>query len=284
MKLIRFGEPGKEKPGILLPDGTRQDVSDFGSDYNEEFFGGDGLQELHSWLKTNGGTRVDPSVRLGPPICRPSKIVCIGLNYRDHAAESKMETPREPVMFFKATTSLVGPNDDLVIPRGGTKVDWEVELALVIGKTASYVPLERALEHVAGYCLHNDYSERAFQLERGGQWEKGKSADTFAPVGPFLATPDEIPDYGKLNMWLKVNGEIRQKSSTAQMIFPVPELVSYVSQFMTLLPGDLITTGTPAGVALGMPTPKFLKPGDIVELGVERLGESRQRVVEWRSQ
>ena len=284
MKLIRFGEPGKEKPGILLPDGTRQDVSDFGSDYNEEFFGGDGLQELHSWLKTNGGTRVDPSVRLGPPICRPSKIVCIGLNYRDHAAESKMETPREPVMFFKATTSLVGPNDDLVIPRGGTKLDWEVELALVIGKTASYVPLERALEHVAGYCLHNDYSERAFQLERGGQWVKGKSADTFAPVGPFLATPDEIPDYGKLNMWLKVNGEIRQKSSTAQMIFPVPELVSYVSQFMTLLPGDLITTGTPAGVALGMPTPKFLKPGDIVELGVERLGESRQRVVEWRSQ
>ena len=284
MKLIRFGEPGKEKPGILLPDGTRQDVSDFGSDYNEEFFGGDGLQELHSWLKTNGGTRVDPSVRLGPPICRPSKIVCIGLNYRDHAAESKMETPREPVMFFKATTSLVGPNDDLVIPRGGTKVDWEVELALVIGKRASYVPLERALGHVAGYCLHNDYSERAFQLERGGQWVKGKSADTFAPVGPFLATPDEIPDYGKLNMWLKVNGEIRQKSSTAQMIFPVPELVSYVSQFMTLLPGDLITTGTPAGVALGMPTPKFLKPGDIVELGVERLGESRQRVVEWRSQ
>jgi 2-keto-4-pentenoate hydratase/2-oxohepta-3-ene-1,7-dioic acid hydratase in catechol pathway len=201
------------------------------------------------------------------------------LNFRDHAAESKMEIPKEPVLFFKSTTALVGPNDPLRIPRNATKVDWEVELAVVIGKKTTYVPQQQGLDHVAGYVLHNDYSERSFQLERGGQWVKGKSADTFAPLGPFIATPDEIPNPGKLGMWLKVNGEMRQNSSTANMIFDVATLVSYVSDFMTLLPGDVITTGTPAGVGLGMKPPSYLKPGDVVELGIEGLGESRQEVV-----
>jgi 2-keto-4-pentenoate hydratase/2-oxohepta-3-ene-1,7-dioic acid hydratase in catechol pathway len=224
--------------------------------------------------------RVQPSVRLGPPIARPSKIVCIGLNFRDHAAESKMEIPKEPVIFFKSSTSLVGSNDSLVMPRGAAKVDWEVELALVMSRKALYVSRENALEFVAGYVLHNDYSERSFQLERGGQWVKGKSADAFAPLGPFLATPDELHDVGRPDMWLKVNGEVRQKSSTANMIFDVAELVSYISQFMTLLPGDITSTGTPAGVALGMKPPQYLKAGDVVELGIEGLGESRQIVVE----
>jgi len=207
--------------------------------------------------------------------------LCIGLNYRDHAAESNMEIPREPVLFMKSTTSLVGPNDNVVIPKGAEKLDWEVELAVVIGKKTTYVSKDRALEHVAGYALHNDYSERSFQLERGGQWVKGKSADTFAPLGPFLATRDEIPNPGTLKLWLKVNGQTRQNSTTANMIFDVPTLVAYVSQFMTLLPGDVISTGTPAGVGLGMKPPVFLKSGDVVELGIERLGESRQEVVNY---
>ena len=284
MKLIRFGEPGKEKPGALLPDGSRIDASAFASDYDEAFFGDGGLVRLGSWLEKQASTapRVAPSVRLGSPICRPSKIVCIGLNYRDHAAETKAEPPKEPVLFFKATTSLVGPNDALVRPRNATKVDWEVELAVVIGKKAQYVSPQDALEHVAGYALHNDYSERQFQLERGGQWVKGKSADTFAPLGPFLATPDEIPNAGLLRMWLKVNGEVRQNSSTSNMIFDVSTLVSYVSQFMTLLPGDMISTGTPAGVGLGMNPQVFLRAGDVVELGIEGLGESRQEVTDYR--
>lgn len=285
MKLIRFGSPGKEKPGILTPEGTRLDVSAFGHDYDEDFFANDGLVELAQWLKKNSSTApiVDPGVRLGPPIGRPSKIVCIGLNFRDHARESKMEIPKEPVIFFKSTTSLVGPNDDLILPRNSQKVDWEVELGVVIGKKATYVDRSDAASYVAGYVLHNDYSERQFQLERGGQWVKGKSADSFAPLGPFLVTRDEIPDVTQLAMWLKVNGEVRQKSSTAEMIFDVPYLVSYVSQFMTLLPGDVISTGTPAGVGLGMNPPKYLKAGDIVELGIEELGQSRQRVGEWSS-
>ena len=284
MKLIRFGEVGREKPGVLLGDGTRIDVSGVGSDYDESFFGNGGLAKLDAWVRSNGSSapRVAPSVRLGSPICRPSKIVCIGLNFRDHAAESKMELPKEPVIFFKSTTSLVGPNDSLVIPKNGTKVDWEVELAVVIGKKALYISKEEAISFVAGYVLHNDYSERSFQLERGGQWVKGKSADTFAPLGPFLATPDEIPDSGRLRMWLKVNGEFRQNGSTKNMIFDVATLVSYVSQFMTLLPGDLISTGTPAGVGLGMNPPKYLKAGDVVELGVDGLGESRQQVVSFQ--
>ena len=284
MKLIRFGSPGRESPGLQLADATRIDASGFGADYDERFFADSGLAGLREWEAANAlrAPRLPDGTRLGPPIARPSKIVCIGLNYRDHAAESGMDLPLEPVLFFKATTSLVGPNDDLVIPRGSTKVDWEVELAIVIGKTARYVEPASALDHVAGYTLHNDYSERAFQLERGGQWVKGKSADTFAPLGPFLATADELGEASHLDMWLTVNGETRQKSSTANMVFGVTALVSYVSQFMTLLPGDVISTGTPAGVALGMrPAPVYLKSGDVVALGIDGLGESRQRVVNW---
>ncbi|MFY9803143.1 MAG: fumarylacetoacetate hydrolase family protein [Candidatus Acidiferrales bacterium] len=281
MKLIRFGEHGKEKPGLLLKDGTRVDVSDAGIDYDEKFFGTGGLESLRQWAERNGGNlrRVEPSARMGPPICRPSKIVCIGLNYRDHAAETGQEVPAEPVIFFKASSSLSGPNDAVVIPKGATKLDWEVELAFVIGKQARYVAKRDALDHIAGYVLHNDYSERAFQLERGGQWVKGKSADTFAPLGPFLATRDEVPDPGHLNLWLTVNGSTRQKSNTAQMVFDVADLVSYVSQFMTLLPGDVISTGTPPGVGLGMNPPVYLKAGDVVALGIEDLGESQQKIV-----
>ena len=284
MKLIRFGEIGREKPGILLEDGTRLDASGFGPDYDEEFFATDGLTKLRNWLARQGASplRVRRSVRLGPPICRPSKIVCIGLNFRDHAEESGMEIPKEPVIFLKATSALVGPNDPLVIPKNATKVDWEVELAIVMEKRASYVSRENALDYVAGFALHNDYSERSFQLERGGQWVKGKSADSFAPLGPFLATKDEIQDLNQLGMWLKVNGEFRQRGSTSKMIFDVPALVAYVSEFMTLLPGDVISTGTPPGVGLGMKPPQYLKAGDVVELGIDGLGESRQQIVDYR--
>jgi 2,4-didehydro-3-deoxy-L-rhamnonate hydrolase len=284
MKLVRIGEPGREKPGVISEDSTRLDVSGFTRDYDETFLADDGLSRLKLWLKDNAvsAPRVAQSARLGPPIFRPSKIVCIGLNFHDHAKESNMEIPKEPVIFFKATTSLVGPNDDLIIPKNGSKVDWEVELAVVIGKKAAYIEREEALEYVAGYVLHNDYSERAFQLERRGQWVKGKSADTFAPLGPFLATRDEIPVTGDLAMWLKVNGIFRQRSSTREMIFDPPTLVSYVSQFMTLLPGDVVSTGTPAGVGLGMRPPQYLKAGDVVELGIDKLGESRQTVAAWQ--
>jgi len=283
MKLIRFGDPGKERPGVLLGEDTRLDVSSFGTDYDENFFSNGAFSRLQLWLRTHAESapRIPASVRLGPPICRPSKIVCIGLNFRDHAAESRMELPAEPVIFFKSTTSVVGPNDDVVIPRKAEKVDWEVELAVVIGKKALYIDKQQAMEFVAGYVLHNDYSERSFQLERGGQWVKGKSADTFAPLGPFMATVDEIPNPQNLAMWLTVNGEYQQKSTTAQMIFDVATLVSYVSQFMTLLPGDIISTGTPAGVGLGMRPPRYLKPGDVVELGIECLGQSRQKIISW---
>ena len=284
MKLIRFGTPGQERPGVQLEDGTRLDASAAVRDYDEAFFGGDGLESLAAWLKHSAATapRVPDGARLGPPLARPSKIVCIGLNYRDHAAESGMDLPKEPVIFLKSTTSLAGPDDPVRIPRGAKKVDWEVELAVVIGRRASYVPRERALDHVAGYVLHNDYSEREFQLERGGQWVKGKSADTFAPMGPFIATRDEIPQPDRLDLWLTVNGEYRQRSNTDQMVFDVATLVSYLSDFMTLLPGDVISTGTPAGVALGMkPEPRYLRAGDVVELGVGGLGRSRQRVVEY---
>ena len=281
MQLIRWGIAGAEKPGVLASDGSRLDISGFGSDFDENFFASGGLQKLQGWLAANStaAPRVPDSARLGPPICRPSKIVCIGLNFRDHAAESKMEPPKEPVLFFKSTTSLVGPNDALKIPRNAEKVDWEVELAVVMAKRASYVSEADALDHVAGFALHNDYSERAFHLERGGQWVKGKSADTFAPLGPFLATRDELPNFAHLKMWLKVNGIVRQNSSTSKMIFGVPYLVSYISQFMTLLPGDVISTGTPAGVGLGMKPPQYLVPGDVVELGIEGLGQSHQQVI-----
>jgi 2,4-didehydro-3-deoxy-L-rhamnonate hydrolase len=286
MKLIRFGAPGAEKPGVQLEDGTRIDVSAFGRDYDEAFFGGNGVIDLRAWLIQSAANapRIGATTRLGCPIVRPNKIVCIGLNYRDHAAETGAKPPVEPILFFKSTYSLVGPNDDLVIPRASEKTDWEVELAVIIGKKASYVTKANAMQHVAGYALHNDYSERAFQLERGGQWVKGKSCDTFAPLGPFVATADEIPNPGALRMWLRVNGELRQHSSTDQLIFDVPTLVSYISEFMTLLPGDVISTGTPAGVGLGMKPPKFLKPGDVTELGIDGLGESRQKAVAYAPQ
>lgn len=282
MKLIRFGNPGAEKPGLQLPDGRRIDASAFGSDYDESFFGGDGLERLAAWAGDHLGTApvIEPSVRLGPCIARPSKIICIGLNFADHAKESGAEIPTEPIVFFKATSALCGPDDDVVIPRKSEKTDWEVELAVIIGKKASYVSEADAMDHVAGYALHNDYSEREWQLERGGQWVKGKSCDTFAPLGPFLATPDEISDPHNLNLWLKRNGETLQDSNTAQMIFNVPQVISYLSQFMTLLPGDIISTGTPPGVGLGIkPDPIYLKPGDTIELGVEGLGTQKQTAV-----
>ena len=278
MKLIRFGTEGKEKPGIQLANGTKLDVSAFGSDYNEEFFGNGGIEKLSTWLESNQGScpEVKDDVRLGVPLTRPSKIVCVGLNYAQHAAESGMDVPKEPVLFFKATSALVGPNDDIIIPKGSTKTDWEVELSIVIGKKASYVEEADAFNHIAGYVLHNDVSERAFQLERSGQWVKGKSCDTFAPVGPFIATKDEIKDPNNLNLWLKLNGEMMQNSSTSDFIFNVQHVVSHISQFMTLLPGDIISTGTPFGVGFGLRPELYLKPGDVIELGIEGLGVSRQ--------
>jgi 2-keto-4-pentenoate hydratase/2-oxohepta-3-ene-1,7-dioic acid hydratase in catechol pathway len=278
MKLIRFGAIGHEKPGVQLANGTKIDVSDFGSDYNEEFFGNGGINKLSEWLDNNQNQcpKIGSEVRLGVPLVRPSKIVCVGLNYAKHAAESGMEVPQEPVLFFKATSALVGPNDDIIIPKGSEKTDWEVELAIVIGAKASYVEETDALDHVAGYVLHNDVSERAFQLERSGQWVKGKSCDSFAPVGPFIATKDEIADPNNLDLWLKLNGEMMQDSNTSDFIFNIQQVVSHISQFMTLLPGDIISTGTPFGVGLGLTPPKYLKSVDVVELGIEGLGTSKQ--------
>ncbi|MDP7051613.1 MAG: fumarylacetoacetate hydrolase family protein [Verrucomicrobiota bacterium] len=280
MKLIRVGNLGEEKPGVLLENGTRTDVSAFGEDYDENFFGTDGPARLAAWLKDqNDLPSYDSTARLGPPLVRPSKLICIGLNYKAHAEESGASLPPEPVIFFKATSAIVGPNDNIVIPRNSEKTDWEVELAFVIGKKASYVEEANALDHVAGYVLHNDYSERAFQLERSGQWVKGKSCDSFAPIGPFIATADEIPDPQSLNLWLKVNGEKLQNSNTSDMAYGIRHLVHYLSQFMTLLPGDIISTGTPSGVGLGFDPPRFLQSGDVVELGISGLGESSQTAV-----
>jgi len=281
MKLIRKGEPNEESPGLLLPDGREVDVSSFGEDYDEVFFETNGLERLSEWLKENG-ENLPPfpeNERYGSPIARPSKIVCIGLNYDDHARESGMEIPPEPVIFFKATSSFCGPNDNLILPRGGDKTDWEVELAFVIGKRASYVEESEAMDYLAGYALHNDYSERAFQLDRSGQWVKGKSCDTFAPFGPWLATQDEIKDPNNLKMWLKVNGETMQSSNSSNLHYKIPFLLSYVSQFMTLLPGDIISTGTPPGVGMGMDPQVYLQAGDLVELGIDQLGSSSQKVV-----
>ena len=277
MKLLRFGEPGKEKPGVLIK-GEIFDVSKFGEDFGEKFLESDGLKRLSTWLDENATSlpRVKSGIRLGAPFTRPSKIICVGLNYTKHAQESNMPLPKEPILFFKSTTALCGPNDDLIIPRKSVKTDWEVELAVVIGKKALYVEEKDALDYVAGFCLHNDYSEREFQLERNGQWVKGKSCDTFAPLGPYLVTKDEVADFNNLHMWLKVNGKMMQDNNTDDMIFQVPTLVSYISQFMTLLPGDVISTGTPAGVGLGFNPPVYLKAGDIIELGIEGLGEQRQ--------
>ncbi|MEO7313315.1 MAG: fumarylacetoacetate hydrolase family protein [Chitinophagaceae bacterium] len=281
MKLCRYGNEGHELPAVCI-DATRYDVSDFGQDYNEFFFAGTGIADLETWFADNKETCkvIDPMVRWASCIARPSKIVCIGLNYADHAAESNMTIPKEPIVFFKSTSSLVGPNDNLVIPKNSEKTDWEVELAVVIGKKASYVEEANAMQHVAGFALHNDYSERAFQLERGGQWVKGKSCDSFAPLGPWMATSDEITDVNNLRLWLTVNGNKYQDGNTRNFIFNVAHVVSYLSQFMTLLPGDVISTGTPAGVGLGIkPLPVYLKPGDVVELGIDGLGTSRQVAV-----
>ncbi len=278
MKLIRYGAVGKEKPGVQLEDGTRLDISAFGQDYGENFFGNEGIAKLQKWMASHQEKcpKIGGDVRLGPPLVRPSKIVCVGLNYAKHAAESGMDIPKEPVLFFKATSAIVGPNDDVIIPKGSQKTDWEVELAVVIGKKASYVSEEDAMDHVAGYVLHNDYSEREFQLERSGQWVKGKSCDTFAPLGPFIATKDEIKDPHNLDLWLKLNGETMQNSNTSDFVFDIPKQISYISQFMTLLPGDIISTGTPFGVGLGLNPQKYLKAGDVVELGIEGLGKSKQ--------
>ncbi|HEY4653303.1 MAG TPA: fumarylacetoacetate hydrolase family protein [Cyclobacteriaceae bacterium] len=279
MKLIRFGVRGAEKPGIIYK-GERIDASSFGEDFGEKFFETNGLSRLATWLegRTDSLPRVDSKVRLGPPFTRPSKIICIGLNYSDHAKETGATVPPEPVIFFKATSAIVGPDDDLVIPHNSKKTDWEVELAVVIGKRANYISEREAMDYIAGYCLHNDYSEREFQIEHSGQWVKGKSCDTFAPLGPYLATRDEIANVGNVRLWLKVNGDMRQNGTTANLIYGVPFIVSYLSRFMSLLPGDVISTGTPAGVGMGMSPPAYLKPGDVVELGIEGLGEQRQRV------
>lgn len=279
MKLIRFGKFNEEKPGIQI-DRRRVDVSAFGEDYDEDFFASEGIERLKNWFEINGSNcpEIDNDERLGCPIKRPSKIICVGLNYAKHAAESGMELPKEPVLFFKSTTAIVGPNDDLVLPKGSTKTDWEVELAVVIGKRASYVKKENVFDYIAGYVLHNDYSEREYQLERGGQWVKGKSCDTFAPIGPFVVTKEEIKNPNNLELWLKVNGERMQSGNTSDFVFNVETVVSYISEFMTLLPGDIISTGTPSGVGLGLKPPRYLKPGDEVELGVEGLGSSKQKV------
>jgi 2,4-didehydro-3-deoxy-L-rhamnonate hydrolase len=280
MKLIRFGESGKERPGIFV-DGNIFDVSGFIKDYDESFFANGGLSHL-AWIAEQHKGMLPPvpaNSRLGAPIARPSKLICIGLNYIDHAKETNATPPPEPVIFMKASTAICGPFDDVIIPRNSKKTDWEVELAIVIGKKASYVNEADAMDYIAGYCLHNDISEREFQLERSGTWDKGKGCDTFAPLGPWMVTKDEIENIHSLRLWLNVNGDMMQDGTTANLIFSVPFIVSYTSQFMTLLPGDIISTGTPAGVGLGMKPPVFLKPGDVMELGVEGLGTSRQKCV-----
>lgn len=285
MKLIRFGEAGKEKPGVIIENGKILDVSSVVEEYDEKFFAEeDNLKVLADWVNLNAPKADVPveNVRLGAPVYKPGKIICIGLNYSDHAAESNMELPKEPVVFFKASSAICGPNDDIIIHKGSKKTDWEVELAVVIGKKASYVSEESAMEHVAGYMLHNDYSEREYQLERSGQWVKGKSCDTFAPLGPFLATKNEIWDVHNLRLWLKLNGKTMQDGNTSNLVFKIPYLISYLSQFMSLMPGDIISTGTPAGVGLGQNPPFYLKSGDEVELGIEGLGSAKQRLVDYK--
>lgn len=284
MKLIRFGDTGKEKPGIQTEDGKWLDVSAFGQDYDEAFFGSDGIAHLREWLNENGTNcpEVPKETRLGPPLSRPSKLVCVGLNYAKHAEESGMAVPKEPVLFFKSTTAICGPFDEVIIPKNSVKTDWEVELAIVMGKKASYIEESEAFDHIAGYVLHNDISERAFQIEKGGQWCKGKGCDTFAPLGPYIATADEIEDPNNLELWLDVNGERLQHSSTSDFVFNVQEVVSYISQYMTLLPGDIISTGTPFGVGLGFDPPRYLKSGDVMELGIEGLGKSKQTCIAYK--
>jgi 2-keto-4-pentenoate hydratase/2-oxohepta-3-ene-1,7-dioic acid hydratase in catechol pathway len=278
MQLVRIGAFEQEKPAVLI-DGKYFDVSNYVTDYNEAFFADGGLAKLRQIIANQDLTEIKAPTRIGSCVARPSKIICVGLNYADHARETGAEIPSEPILFFKSTTALCGPNDQVMIPKGSTKTDWEVELAIVIGKKAQYVSEDEAYEFVAGYCLHNDYSEREYQLERGGNWSKGKGCDTFAPLGPTLVTKDEIADVHNLNMWLDVNGKRFQTSNTDQLIFNVPQVVSYISQFMTLLPGDVISTGTPHGVGLGFKPPIYLQAGDVVTLGMDGLGEQRQEAI-----
>jgi 2,4-didehydro-3-deoxy-L-rhamnonate hydrolase len=279
MKLVRWGLNGEEKPGIWV-DGKMLDVSAHIRDYDAAFLAGGGLQQLTATLESNSFPVLPANIRLGCPVANPSKIICVGLNYAKHAAETGAAVPLEPIIFLKATSAITGPYDVIQIPRNSTKTDWEVELAVVIGKRASYVTLETAMDYVAGYCLHNDVSERAFQLERGGTWDKGKGCDSFAPLGPWLVTKDEIPNPHNLRLWLKVNEQTMQDGNTDDLIFDIPTLVSYISSFMTLLPGDIISTGTPSGVGMGIkPAPIYLKPGDVVELGIDGLGCAQQTVV-----
>lgn len=283
MKLARYGAQGQEKPAVLAKNGDLIDVSAFTPDFDSDFFEQDGMHNLKQWLSEHEQScpKVSPDQRLAAPLGQVSKIICVGLNYSKHASESGMTLPKEPVLFFKASSAICGPNDQITIPKNATKLDWEVELGVVIGKKANYVSKANAFSHIAGYVLHNDYSERAFQLEREGQWVKGKSHDTFAPLGPYLVGQDEIADPHKLDLWLKVNGERLQDSNTSDLVFKIDELVSYISSFMTLLPGDIISTGTPSGVGLGFNPPRYLKAGDLVELGIEGLGEARQEIINY---
>lgn len=281
MKVLRYGPKGQEKPGLLDNAGHIRDLSATVSDINPELLAPASLDRLR---------KIDPSTlplvsgtpRLGTPWTGISKVVCVGLNYTDHAKETGSPIPKEPVLFMKATTSINGPNDDVTLPKGSQKGDWEVELGIVIGSVTRYASVHDSLKHVAGYCLVNDVSEREYQIERGGQWTKGKSADTFCPIGPWMVTSDEVPDPQKLELFCEVNGQVMQKGTTANMIFPVSHIVSYISHFITLMPGDVIPTGTPAGVGLGMKPPVFLKPGDTMRLGITGLGEQRQKVVGYR--
>ncbi|KAB2773569.1 fumarylacetoacetate hydrolase family protein [Brucella anthropi] len=277
MKFLRYGETGQEKPGLLDADGNIRDLSAHVGDLSGAALAPDALAKLGA-IDINSLPKVEGNPRLGPCVAGTGKFICIGLNYADHAAESGMAVPPEPVIFMKATSAIVGPNDDLLIPRGSEKTDWEVELGIVIGKTAKYVSEDDALDYVAGYCTLHDVSERAFQIERAGQWTKGKSCDTFGPTGPWLVTKDEVADPQNLGMWLKVNGETMQDGSTKTMVYGVRHLVSYLSQFMSLQPGDIISTGTPPGVGMGMKPPRYLKAGDVVELGIEGLGTQKQNV------
>jgi 2,4-diketo-3-deoxy-L-fuconate hydrolase len=282
MKLLRFGVIGQEKPGVLLPDGTTRDCSGHFGDWNAAFFASGGLSQLRSLLARPGAQLpvIPTGVRLGSCVARPGKLICIGLNYRDHAAESGMPVPAEPIIFMKGSNTVVGPDDAVMIPRLSQKTDWEVELGVVIGATARYLADERAAAAcIAGYCISNDVSERAFQLERGGQWTKGKSCDTFNPLGPWLVTPDEVPDPQALAMQLAVNGQRVQNGSTATMVFGVTNLVHYLSQFMTLEPGDVLSTGTPPGVGLGMKPPRYLRAGDTMEVTISGLGRQRQTCI-----
>lgn len=280
MKLIRFGAEGQEQPGIEL-EGIRYDLNGFDTDYNEYFFASDGLIRLADYIQShkNKLIPVPEDVRWASPVARPSKIICVGLNYKDHARETNAEIPKEPILFLKSTTALCGPFDPIRLPEDSEKTDWEVELAVVIGRKAQYVNEADAQQYIAGYALLNDLSEREYQLERGGTWDKGKGCDTFAPLGPYLVTPDELEDVHQLGLWLDVNGKRMQQGNTADLVFSIPALIAYISRFMTLLPGDVISTGTPAGVGLGRNPQVYLKAGDVCTLGIDGLGSSRQEVI-----